>query len=86
MERARDVAAALHATAALPDGDALTRGLLEAGDAQPIGAVEAVLGVAHARVVVVEAAAIEVGVAPAIPAEFIIFRVGKTQDRLEVTE
>jgi uncharacterized protein len=28
----------------------------------------------------------EVGVAPAIPAEFIIFRVGKTQDRLEVTE
>ena len=28
----------------------------------------------------------EVGVAPAIPAEFIVFRVGKTQDRLEVTE
>jgi hypothetical protein len=28
----------------------------------------------------------EVGVAPAIPAEFIIFRVGKTQDRLEVIE
>lgn len=28
----------------------------------------------------------EVGVAPAIPAEFIVFRVGRTQDRLEVTE
>jgi len=28
----------------------------------------------------------EVGVAPAIPAEFILFRVGRTQDRLEVTE
>ena len=26
------------------------------------------------------------GVAPAIPAEFIVFRVGRTQDRLEVTE
>jgi len=28
----------------------------------------------------------EVGVAPAIPAEFIVFRVGRTQDRLEMTE
>jgi hypothetical protein len=28
----------------------------------------------------------EVGVAPAVPAEFIVFRVGRTQDRLEVTE
>ena len=28
----------------------------------------------------------EVGVAPAIPAEFIVFRVGRTQDKLEVTE
>ena len=28
----------------------------------------------------------EVGVAPAIPAEFIVFRVGRTADRLEVTE
>jgi phage tail sheath protein FI len=28
----------------------------------------------------------EVGVAPAIPAEFIVFRVGRTQDRLEITE
>lgn len=28
----------------------------------------------------------EVGVAPAIPAEFIVFRVGRTQDALEVTE
>jgi phage tail sheath protein FI len=28
----------------------------------------------------------EVGVAPAIPAEFIIFRVGKTENRLEITE
>ncbi|OLB36154.1 MAG: hypothetical protein AUH11_12025 [Acidobacteria bacterium 13_2_20CM_57_17] len=28
----------------------------------------------------------EVGVAPVIPAEFIVFRVGRTQDRLEVTE
>jgi len=28
----------------------------------------------------------EVGVAPAIPAEFIVFRVGRTQDGLEVTE
>jgi hypothetical protein len=28
----------------------------------------------------------EIGVAPAIPAEFIVFRVGRTQDRLELTE
>jgi phage tail sheath protein FI len=28
----------------------------------------------------------EIGVAPAIPAEFIVFRVGRQQDRLEVTE
>jgi len=28
----------------------------------------------------------EIGVAPAIPAEFIVFRVGKTENRLEVTE
>jgi len=28
----------------------------------------------------------EIGVAPAIPAEFIVFRVGRTQDRLEITE
>jgi phage tail sheath protein FI len=28
----------------------------------------------------------EVGVAPAIPAEFIVFRVGRTKDQLEVTE
>lgn len=28
----------------------------------------------------------EVGVAPAIPAEFVVFRVGRTQDQLEVTE
>jgi len=27
----------------------------------------------------------EVGVAPAIPAEFIVFRVGRTESRLEVT-
>jgi len=28
----------------------------------------------------------EVGVAPAVPAEFVVFRVGRTQDRLEITE
>ena len=28
----------------------------------------------------------EVGIAPTIPAEFIVFRIGRTQDRLEVTE
>ncbi len=28
----------------------------------------------------------EVGVAPAIPAEFVVFRVGRTRDKLEITE
>ena len=29
---------------------------------------------------------VEIGVAPARPAEFVVFRVGKQQDSLEVTE
>jgi len=44
------------------DGDAFLRRLLEALHAEPIRAVKAMLGVVHAGVVAVEAAAIEVGV------------------------
>jgi phage tail sheath protein FI len=29
---------------------------------------------------------VEIGIAPVIPAEFVVFRIGRTEDVLEVTE
>src|SRR5438270_310221 len=62
MERPHDIAAGTNPAAGLADAEAAPRRFGEALDAQPIGAVESAARIAHARVVMVETAAIEIRV------------------------